>query len=214
MRCSLALILFGPEWSFLRPDPEELEARQQELRAPAAGAGARGAPLRLRAAAGRHRGAAAAAPRRAVRHRPSGARAVNAAETPTNPLPFSRGDSVERTESAPEESARGAGDGGRLQTRSRRSRSRRSSSRGRCRLPTTGIRRETEASRPAPGPARRRAAQPRALRPEPDVQQPAGRRQRSRVDHPVRHQGRRVRALDPPLRRAGAAATGSSRRRR
>ena len=27
----LGLILFGPEWSFLKPDPAEIEARQQEL---------------------------------------------------------------------------------------------------------------------------------------------------------------------------------------
>jgi TonB family protein len=103
----LALILFGPEWTFLRPDPAELEARQQEL-------------LRLQ----REREAAARRfvfvqprvdieapkppPRAELSDIDRQARAPERAEQPTNPLPFSRGDSVERTESAPpEERARG-----------------------------------------------------------------------------------------------------------
>ena len=37
----VGLILFGPEWSFLRPDPAELEARQQELERSSASRSAR-----------------------------------------------------------------------------------------------------------------------------------------------------------------------------
>jgi TonB family protein len=102
----LAVILFGPEWTFLRPDPAELEARQQEL-------------LRLQ----REREAAARRfvfvqprvdieastppPRAELSDIDRQARAPQRAENPTNPLPFSRGNSPERVESPPEERARG-----------------------------------------------------------------------------------------------------------
>jgi TonB family protein len=102
----LALILFGPEWTFFQTDPAELEARQQEL-------------LRLQ----REREAAARRfvfvqprvdieapkppPRAELSDIDRQARAPERAEKPTNPLPFSRGNAAERVESPPEERARG-----------------------------------------------------------------------------------------------------------
>ena len=57
--------------------------------------------------------------------------------------------------------------------------------------------------------ARRRAAQPAALRAARSVREPAGRR-RVRSGDSVRYQGRRVRPLDPPLHRAGQAQLADS----
>ena len=97
----LAVLLFGPEWSFLKPDYEELEARQQELLR----------QQREREAAGRRfvfvqprvELEAKTPPERAelsdINRR---AQAVQRAERPTNPMPFSRGDSTDRTEAVEE----------------------------------------------------------------------------------------------------------------
>ena len=52
--------------------------------------------------------------------------------------------------------------------------------------------------------ARGGAQEPAGVRAARVVQQPAGRHERVRPAHPVRHEGRRVRTVDPPLRRAGA----------
>ena len=66
---------------------------------------------------------------------------------------------------------------------------------------------------PAGRRARRSAARPAEVRPARVVQQPAGRRQRVRAGDPVRHQGRRVRAVDSPLRRPGQAQLVRAQRR-
>ena len=97
----LALILFGPEWTFLNPDPEELEARQEELLR----------QQREREEASRRfvfvqprvEIEAKAPPQRAeLSDIDRRAQSVQRAERPTNPMPFSRGDSSERTEAAEE----------------------------------------------------------------------------------------------------------------
>jgi TonB family protein len=102
----VGLILFGPEWTFLQPTPEELEALQQRLEQqrqqqqeerrfvfvqPRADFEARRPP-----------------PRAELSDIDRQAQARERAATPSNPLPLSRGDSAERTEAAVEERARGA----------------------------------------------------------------------------------------------------------
>ena len=103
----LGLILFGPEWTFLKPDPAEIEARQQELLQ----------QQREREEAVRRFvfvqprvdfEAKQPPPRSELSDINRKSQAPRLAPTPSNPLPFSRGNSVERTESAPEERARGA----------------------------------------------------------------------------------------------------------
>ena len=100
-------ILFGPDLAFLQVSPEELEARQQELQRrlqqqerderrfvfvePRVDFEARQAPPRAELSDIDRR---AQTPERAV--------------TPQNPLPFSRGDTFERTEAVEPERARGA----------------------------------------------------------------------------------------------------------
>jgi TonB family protein len=144
----LGLILFGPELTFLRPDPAELEARQQEL-------------LRQQ----RERDAEARRfvfvqprvdleakqppPRAELSDINRQARAPERAEKPSNPLPFSRGDSVERTESAPEERARGPETEIPPNTEPPKPQPQEVAKA----LPPadTGFRRDTETSRPAPG---------------------------------------------------------------
>ena len=102
----LAVLLFGPELTFLKTDPAELEARQQELERlqrererearrfvfvqPRVDLEARQPP-----------------PRAELSDINREARAPERAQNPTNPLPLSRGETFERTESAPEERARG-----------------------------------------------------------------------------------------------------------
>jgi TonB family protein len=102
----VGLILFGPEWTFLKPTPEELEALQQRLEEqrqqeqdeerrfvfvqPRVDFEARRPP-----------------PRAELSDIDRQAQARERAEAPANPLPFSRGDSSERTEAAVEERARG-----------------------------------------------------------------------------------------------------------
>jgi TonB family protein len=104
----VGLILFGPEWTFLQPSPEELEARQQQMEQqrereqeerrfvfvqPRVDFEARRPP-----------------PRAELSDIDRQAQARERVATPSNPLPFSRGDSTERTEAetAREERARGA----------------------------------------------------------------------------------------------------------
>ena len=97
----LALIIYGPEWSFFKPDPAEVEARQQEL---------------LRQQEERERAARRFVfvqprvdfeakqppPRAELSDINRKAQTPRRAPTPENPLPFSRGETTERTESAPE----------------------------------------------------------------------------------------------------------------
>jgi TonB family protein len=101
----VALILFGPEWTFLQPSPEELAARQQQLEQrieqerderPFVFVQPRADFEALRPP-----------PRAELSDVDRQAQAPERAATPENPLPFSRGDSAERTEAAEEERARG-----------------------------------------------------------------------------------------------------------
>ena len=146
----LGLILFGPEWTFLRPDPAELEATAAGTPASAARAGARGAPFRLRPAADRPRGQssrlpALSCPISTVRRAPASARRSrrirfrSRAAIPSN----------ERSR-RPEERARGAGDRGPSEHRTAEAAA---AGADRQALPPadTGIRRDPETSRPAPG---------------------------------------------------------------
>jgi TonB family protein len=97
----LALILFGPELTFLKPDPSEAKARQQDL-------------LRQRREAGRFVfvqsrvdfEAKQPPPRAELSDINRKSQAPRRADTTSNPLPFSRGDSSERTEPAAEEQRR------------------------------------------------------------------------------------------------------------
>jgi TonB family protein len=102
----VALILFGPDWTFLDPSPEELQARQEQLE-------------RQRERQRDEQRFVFVQPRidfEALRPPPKAelsdlnrrARTEQRAVTPSNPMPFSRGDSAERTEAVPEERARGA----------------------------------------------------------------------------------------------------------
>ena len=84
---------------------------------------------------------------------------------------------------------------------SRRNRSPKSRSPARCRRPTWYPACAGDVA-PRAGGAWRGAAQPAALRAERDVQQPAGWSGHAGREHPVRHQGRRVRAVAPAVRGA------------
>ena len=101
----VAVILFGPEWTFLQPTPEELEARRQELEQqlqreqedarfvfvqPRVDFEARRPP-----------------PKAELSDVDRQAQSRERVTAPTNPLPFSTGNSTERTEAAEEERARG-----------------------------------------------------------------------------------------------------------
>jgi TonB family protein len=103
----VALILFGPEWTFLQPSPEELDARQQRLEQqreqeqeerrfvfvqPRVDFEARRPP-----------------PRAELSDIDRQAQARERAPAPANPLPFSRGDSAERTEAETEREERARG---------------------------------------------------------------------------------------------------------
>lgn len=145
----LALVVFGPTWTFLSPDPAELEARQQELQ-------------RLQQEREREAQrfvfvqprvefeAKKPPPRAELSDINRQAQAPQRPPNPTNPLPFSRGETIERTESAPpQERARGPETEPppvappKPEPPEQIARA----------LPpsNTGIRREPEASRPAPG---------------------------------------------------------------
>jgi TonB family protein len=145
----LGLILFGPEWSFLKTDPAEVEAQQQEL---------------LRQQREREEAvrrfvfvqpridfeAKQPPPRAELSDINRKSQAPKLAETPSNPLPLSRGNSPERTESAPEERARGAETEIPPNTEPPKPQPQEQLARV---LPpaNTGSRRETDTSRPAPG---------------------------------------------------------------
>lgn len=145
----VALILFAPGLSFLRPDPAELEARQQELRRqqiererearrfvfvqPRVDFEAKQPPPRAELSDINRR---AQAPQRTA--------------TPSNPLPFSRGETVERTEAAPEERARGADTDIPANTEPPKPEPQEQIARALPEAPT-GIQRSAETSRPAPG---------------------------------------------------------------
>jgi len=145
----LAVILFGPELPFLKTDPEELEARQQELQR----------MQREREQASRRFvfvqprvdfEAKQPPPRAELSDIDRQARAPQRAENPTNPLPFSRGETIERTESAPEERARGPETTVPPNTEPPKPEPQEQIARN---LPpaNTGVRREPDTSRPAPG---------------------------------------------------------------
>jgi TonB family protein len=144
----VGLILFGPKWTFLKPDPAEIEAKQQEL-------------LRQqqeREAARRFVfvqprvdfEAKKPPPRSELSDINRKSQAPKQAERPSNPLPFSRGNSVERTESAPEERARGAETQLPPTTEPPKPQPQEQIAKA---LPPaqTGLPREAETSRPAPG---------------------------------------------------------------
>ncbi len=145
----IGLILFGPELTFLRPDPAELEARQQELLR----------QQREREAEQRRFvfvqpridiEAPKPPPRAELSDINREARASERSDKPANPPPFSRGDSVERTESAPEEKARGPETEVPPNTEPPKPQPQEQIAKS---LPPAdaGLRRETETSRPAPG---------------------------------------------------------------
>jgi TonB family protein len=101
----LGLLLFGPDWTFLQPSQEELEARQQEM--------ARQLELRRERERDERRFVfvqprvdfeAQRPPERAeLSDIDRQAQAPERAAAPANPLPFSRGDAAERAEAAVEE---------------------------------------------------------------------------------------------------------------
>ena len=145
----LAVLLFGPEWTFLQPSTEELEARRQELE------------QRMQQQREDDPTFVFVQPRvdlEALRPPPRAelsdidrqAQARERAEAPSNPLPFSRGDSAERTEAAEEERARGVETPVPPNTDPPKPEPAEQIARN---LPPadTGLRRAPETSRPAPG---------------------------------------------------------------
>ena len=97
------LILVAPQWFpwLTEPRRAQVVARQQPQRTAAA--------VRVRAAARRPAGAEAAGARRCRRTRIAGAAAPERAKKPENLLPFSRGNTPERVDEPPREVARGQG---------------------------------------------------------------------------------------------------------
>ena len=145
----LGLVLLGPEWTFLKPDPAEVEARQEELLR----------QQREREAEARRFvfvqprvdfEAKQPPPRAELSDINRKSQAPKRAETPSNPLPFSRGNSVERTEEAPEERPRGVVTEIPPNTEPPKPQPQEQIAKA---LPPaqTGLRREPELSRPAPG---------------------------------------------------------------
>jgi len=141
----LGLILFGPELTFLKSDPAEVEARQQEL---------------LRQQRERQRfvfvqprvdfEAKQPPPRAEFSDINRKAQSPQRVEKPTNPLPFSRGETTERTESEPEERARGPET--QVPPTPEPPKPQPPDQVAKLVPPsTTGLRREVETSRPAPG---------------------------------------------------------------
>ena len=120
----------------------------------------------------------AAAARRAVRPRPQCAPAPQASPQPNNPLPFSRGNSAERTEAVPAERARGA----ETPPDAAAARAGAAEAGGAdCPRPIAGCAGLSRRRRPPPARSATRCATCDAVRPERDVQQPAGRREGSRA---------------------------------
>jgi TonB family protein len=141
----LALILFGPELAFLKPDPAELEARQRQLLEQQ-----RDAQRFVFVQPRVDLEAKQPPPRAELSDINRKSQAPKRAETASNPLPFSRGDSVERTESAPEERARGPETQVPPNTEPPKPQPQEQTAKL---LPSaqTGFKREQETSRPAPG---------------------------------------------------------------
>ena len=145
----LAVVLFGPELTILKTDPAELEARQQELE-------------RLQREREREARrfvfvqprvdleAKQPPPRAELSDINRQARTPERAPQPTNPLPFSRGETIERTENAPEERSRGVETVIPPNTEPPKPVPQEQIVKN---LPpaNTGVRREPELSRPAPG---------------------------------------------------------------
>jgi TonB family protein len=144
----LGLILFGPDWTFLQPSPEELEARQRRLQE------------QLERQREQRRfvfvqprvdfEALRPPPRAELSDIDRQAQARERAPDPSNPLPFSRGDSAERIEAAEEERARGVETAVPANTEPPKPEPTEQLAQP---LPPadTGLRRAPELSRPAPG---------------------------------------------------------------
>lgn len=152
----VALILFGPEWTFLKTDPAELEARQQELLR----------QLREQEAENRRFvyippevpdiEALRPPPRAELSDIDREARAPERAKDPSNLLPFSRGNTREMTVSPPpEERARGAVVEAPPNPEPPTPEPLKPEAPDRIAMPlppaNTGLRRSVETSRPAPG---------------------------------------------------------------
>jgi TonB family protein len=145
----LGLILFGPQLAFLKTDPAELEARREELQ-------------RLQQEREREARrfvfvqprvdfeAKRPPPRAELSDINRKAQAPQRAETPSNPLPFSRGETTERTESAPEERPRGVETPVPPNTEPPKPQPQEQIAKVLPPAPT-GLRRDIETSRPAPG---------------------------------------------------------------
>ena len=141
----VVFILFGPKLTFFTADPAELEARRQEL---------------LREQRDRQRfvfvqprvdfEAKQPPPRAELSDINRKAQAPRPAPKPSNPLPFSRGETTERTESAPDERARGPET--QLPPTTEPPKPQPEEQIAKVLPPaSTGLRREVETSRPAPG---------------------------------------------------------------
>ena len=103
----VGVLLFGPEWTFLRVDPAELEAqRQEQLRQQQEQERDEGRFVFVQPRADFE--ARRPPPRAELSDIDRQAQAPQRAVEPQNPLPFSRGNSSERVEAAVEERARGA----------------------------------------------------------------------------------------------------------
>ena len=144
------------------------------------------------------------------------ASAPERAPKPTNPLPFSRGNTPERVEAPPPPApARGQGPAPEPQQGQQAQNDARvpvPESQSAMTLPappdSAGDAVAERRRRPLAGPgwiARRRAPESAALRPAGAVREPGRQRRRLRSRDSVRHQGRGVRPVDSPLHRAGQA---------
>jgi TonB family protein len=102
----VGLLLFGPDWTFLQPSPEELQAREQRLQEQRERERERERFVFVQPRVDLE--ALRPPPKAELSDIDRQAQARERVVTPTNPLPFSRGDSAERTEAAEEERARGA----------------------------------------------------------------------------------------------------------
>ena len=104
----VALMLFGPEWTFLRPSPEELAERQRQLEQQQERQ--RDEERRFVFVQPRVDFEAKVPPPKAeLSDIDRQAQARERASKPSNPLPFSQGDSVERTEAETEREERARG---------------------------------------------------------------------------------------------------------
>jgi TonB family protein len=148
----VALILFGPEWTFLQPSAEELAERQRQLELQ---------QDRQRAEEERRfvfvqprvdLEARQPPPRAELSDIDRQAQARERAVTPANPLPFSRGDSAERTESETAREERARGPETEVPPDTEPPKPQPSEPQAQPLPPAdTGLRRAEESSRPAPG---------------------------------------------------------------